>query len=165
MPQETELTPDSPLYYELFPKEKENYIEYTAKEDDTLFGIAIKLDISEKFIREINDISGNLYPGMTVKLPPGTDLSLLEAKEEPEHVARLRISQLLSSEKTNTINHKYTVHYYAGLSGDIKGVLTVNSNYIIFNPLLEEEENLARFTGTHALTEWRNCLSSTCWSR
>lgn len=39
---------------------------------------------------------------------------------------RLRISQLLSSEKTSAINQKYTVYYYVGLSGYIKGALTIN---------------------------------------
>ena len=75
--QEAEITPDHPLYYELFPKKEENFVEYQVKEDDTMFGLAIKLDISEKFLREINGISGNLYPGMTIKLPLGTDLSRL----------------------------------------------------------------------------------------
>ena len=37
---------------------------YEVKENDTIFGLAIKLDVSEKLIREINDLSGNIYPGM-----------------------------------------------------------------------------------------------------
>lgn len=54
---------------------------------------------------------------------------------------------MLGSDKSNaSINYKYTVYYFAGPSGDIKGVLTVNSNYIIFNPLLDDEENQSKFT-------------------
>lgn len=37
---------------------------------------------------------------------------------------------------------KYSVSYYAGLSGYIKGNITVNSSYIIFNPNLEDKGNL-----------------------
>jgi hypothetical protein len=62
--EEEELTPFHPLYYQIFPKEEEKYTEYTTNENDTLFGIAIKLDISEALIRSINNISGSIYPGM-----------------------------------------------------------------------------------------------------
>lgn len=146
VPLETEITPDDPLYYELFPKKQHNYIEYITKEDDTFFGLAIKLDINEKHLREINAISGNLYPGMTIKLPSNTDLLKLEPEKEQLVLSRPRISQLLSSEKSNTVNHKFTVNYFAGKHGNIKGVLTINSNYIIFNPLLEDATNLSTLT-------------------
>ena len=45
------------------------------------------------------------------------------------------------------MNHKFVVYYYVGLSGHIKGTLSINENYVIFNPLLEDEENLSKFTG------------------
>lgn len=41
-------------------------------------GLAIRLDISEKYLREINNISGVLYPGMTLKLPKTVDMAVLE---------------------------------------------------------------------------------------
>jgi hypothetical protein len=34
------------------------------KENDTMFGLAIRLDVSEQFLRNINGLSGSLYPGM-----------------------------------------------------------------------------------------------------
>lgn len=74
-----------------------------------------------------------------IKLPKDTDLSKLEDDQQIENTERLRISQLLNSDKpVNNVNYKYTVYYYAGPSGYIKGLLTVNNNYIIFNPLLED---------------------------
>jgi phage shock protein PspC (stress-responsive transcriptional regulator) len=49
-----------------------------------MFGLAIRLDISEQYLRNINGISGSLYPGMvllfiiqTIKLPKDTDLKKL----------------------------------------------------------------------------------------
>ena len=60
-------------------------------ENDTIFGIAIKLNISEKKIREINGISGNIYPGMKIKLPEGTDITPLQEKQEEIH-KKMRIS-------------------------------------------------------------------------
>jgi hypothetical protein len=52
----------------------------------------------------------------------------------------VRISQLLTTDRpANNINSKYSVYYFAGPSGYIKGTLNVNNNYIIFNPLLEDE--------------------------
>lgn len=75
-----------------------------------------------------------------IKLPKETSLSKLEEEQVTEQPERLRISQLLNSDKpANNINYKYTVFYFAGPSGDIKGILTVNNNYMIFNPLLEDE--------------------------
>ncbi len=63
--QEEELTPSHPLYYELFPRtEKTNYVEYITKPNDTILGISLKLDISERLLRELNGLSGNIYPGM-----------------------------------------------------------------------------------------------------
>lgn len=53
-------------------------VRYTVKENDTIFGLSIRLDISEKYLRELNGISGNLYPGMVIKLPKTVDLSLLD---------------------------------------------------------------------------------------
>lgn len=65
---ETEITPEHPLYYEIFhrkpEKSDEGYVEYLTKENDTMLGIAIRLDISEQYLRNLNGISGSLYPGM-----------------------------------------------------------------------------------------------------
>ena len=62
---EEPLTPSHPLYSTIFPQEEDDkFVEYKTNENDTLFGLAIKLDISEKSIREINSLSGNIYPGM-----------------------------------------------------------------------------------------------------
>lgn len=66
---EVELTPSNPLYYEIFPSQREepkgdDYIDYVVKDNDTLFGLAIRLDINEQFLRNINGLSGSLYPGM-----------------------------------------------------------------------------------------------------
>jgi hypothetical protein len=36
------------------------------------------------------------------------------------------------------INSKYSVFYNAGPTGIIKGTLTINSNYLIFNPTLDD---------------------------
>ena len=38
--------------------------------------------------------------------------------------------------------------YNAGVSGNIKGSLSLNSNYLIFNPSLEDEKNIEKFSGT-----------------
>ena len=40
------------------------------------------------------------------------------------------------------------MYYKAGVSGNIKGSLSLNPNYLIFNPSLEDEENIAKFEGT-----------------
>ena len=79
------MTPDHPLYYTIFPKEEEIYVHYTVGKNDTLFGIALKLKIGESIIKQINNISGNIYPGMVsfyiienIKLPEDTDLTKLE---------------------------------------------------------------------------------------
>lgn len=109
-------------------------------------GISIKLDISEQFLRNINDISDSIYPGMIIKLPKDIDLSKLEEVQKKEPHARKRISLLLNTNKpTNSMNLKYTVYYFAGPSGDIKGTLSINNNFLIFNPFLEDEENLKKF--------------------
>jgi len=62
--EEEELTPSHPQYYDIFPKEEEKFIEYVTNENDTISGLAIKLDISEKNIRSLNSLSGSIYPGM-----------------------------------------------------------------------------------------------------
>jgi hypothetical protein len=36
------------------------------QEGDTISGLAIKLNLSEKFLLNLNGISGNLYPGMVL---------------------------------------------------------------------------------------------------
>jgi hypothetical protein len=91
------------------------------------------------------------YDIQVIKLPKTVDISKLDEEQQTHNTERLRISQLLNSDKLeNNVNYKYTVYYYAGPSGDIKGLLTVNSNYIIFNPLLEDPENLGKFPGTSA---------------
>lgn len=82
-------------------------------------------------------------------MPEGTDLSHLDVSPEPL-VGKLKISQLLnSSEKGHLlINAKFTVYYQAGVSGNIKGNLSLNSNYLIFNPCLDDQENIDKFSGT-----------------
>lgn len=37
-----------------------------------MFGLAIRLDVSEQFLRNINGLSGSLYPGM-VKISLSVD--------------------------------------------------------------------------------------------
>ncbi len=37
---------------------------YTTTENDTLFGLALKLDIREHDIQELNGIGESIYPGM-----------------------------------------------------------------------------------------------------
>lgn len=44
------------------------------KENDTMSSLAIRLDLSEKYLRELNNISGVLYPGMKIKLPKTVDM-------------------------------------------------------------------------------------------
>ena len=41
---------------------------------------------------------------------------------------------------------KYAVSYYAGMSGYIRGSITINASYLIFNPNLEDRDNMERFT-------------------
>jgi hypothetical protein len=37
---------------------------------------------------------------------------------------------------------KFDTEYYAGLAGYIKGTLSINKNYVIFNPNLDDPINL-----------------------
>ncbi len=62
----------------------------------------------------------------------------------------MKISELLGSEigGGHAETDKYEVEYYAGLAGYIKGVLTINNNYIIFNPDLEDKGNLENYSST-----------------
>jgi hypothetical protein len=79
-------------------------------------------------------------PTQKIKLPEGTDLEKLE--EVPsEQLGKMRISELLKppEKPQEYINLKYSVSYYAGLSGYIKGSITINASYLIFNPNLEDK--------------------------
>lgn len=44
------------------------------------------------------------------------------------------------------VSVKYRVSYYAGKVGYIRGTLIINPSYLIFNPDLENEHNLEKFT-------------------
>jgi hypothetical protein len=63
------------------------------------------------------------------------------------------------------INLKYAVSYYAGMSGYIRGSITINSSYLIFNPNLEDKDNMEKFTSKPAPTQSSACSSSTPSSR
>jgi hypothetical protein len=66
---EQELTPNHPLYFEIFKKQekKNNTQEYVTKEDDTLAGIALKLNISEDLLKNLNGFSSDmLFPNMVL---------------------------------------------------------------------------------------------------
>jgi hypothetical protein len=65
----------------------------------------------------------------------------------PSPKPKVRISQIVNEKSPETINAKYTVYYNVGLNGKIKGTLTINSNYLIFNPSLDDPENMEKFTG------------------
>ena len=54
--------------------QKTRYWKYMVKENDTMSSLAIRLDLSEKYLRELNNISGVLYPGMKIKLPKTVDM-------------------------------------------------------------------------------------------
>lgn len=56
----------------------------------------------------------------------------------PSPKAQKKISQIVNEKGPETINAKYTVYYNVGLNGKIKGTLTINSNYLIFNPSLDD---------------------------
>lgn len=60
------LQPTDPLYLQLFPPLHRAYQEYTVGENDTLSGIAIKLEVSENHLRELNGLGANIYPGMVL---------------------------------------------------------------------------------------------------
>jgi hypothetical protein len=99
-----------------------------------------------------------------IRIPEGIDISRLQ--EEPaERAEKVRISQLLKPERGEFVNLKYTVWYYAGLSGYIKGSLTVNANYLIFNPALDDADNISKFTGSSNSTQWKDSSNSTLSSR
>ena len=49
----------------------------------------------------------------------------------------MRISEILTTQNNNKESIKYECYYIAGNSGNVKGTLTINENYIIFNPSLE----------------------------
>ena len=73
----------------------------------------------------------------------------------------MRMEQILGpSEKSHEfINAKFSVYYNVGINGKIKGNLTLNSNYLIFNPSLDNAENIDKFSGagTLFLTKLRDC--------
>ena len=141
--QQEELTPSHPLYSKIFKEEEKpsNHQKYTVKPDDSLIGISLKLNISENSIKDINGFSGDtIFSGMVINLPEGCDLCLLNEVQQKPPSLRPRISQLfeLPDEKRKT--SKYDV-YYCSSNCNIKGVLTLNPNYIMFNPSIEDEEN------------------------
>ena len=69
-------------------------------------------------------------------MPEKTDLAKLDDSPSPKK-DKVKISQIVGSPKSHEIiNAKYTVYYNVGLNGNIKGSLTINSNYLIFNPSL-----------------------------
>lgn len=64
----------------------------------------------------------------------------------------MKISELLGSERgVHVETEKFAVEYYAGLAGYIKGTLSINNNYIIFNPNLEDQVNLENYSSKSAL--------------
>lgn len=80
---------------EVMSPHKTHYWKYISKENDTISGLAIRLDLSEKYLRELNNISGVLYPGMVIKIPKFVDKTLLEEEKLPENVPKVKISELL----------------------------------------------------------------------
>lgn len=62
----------------------------------------------------------------------------------------MKISEFLGSEerKQGLLNVKYPVYYNAGINGNIKGTLSLNANYLIFNPSLDDKENSEKMSGT-----------------
>jgi hypothetical protein len=81
-----------------------------------------------------------------IKLPENTDLNKLNESPSPA-VAKIKISQIVGAKNQELINAKYSVFYNVGLNGNIKGSLTINSNYLIFNPSLEDNSNIEKFAG------------------
>lgn len=155
--EEHEISPNHPLYSEIFQKEvkePEPVQEYVTKEDDTLVGIALKLNISEEIIKNLNGFSGDmLFPKMVsslllqrIKIPANADMNLLETKTNNEPSNRVKISELFLKESDTKPTAKYDLYYCAGAAGNIRGMLNIHPNYIMFNPLLEHEENKANFT-------------------
>jgi len=101
---------------------------YQVKEEDTLVGIALKHNMPLSNFLRINKLTENsfIYPGMTLKVienPPPKPIPSEKPQQEDFCSSKL---------------FKVPVHYCTP-EGDVKGVLTVTDQLVMFDPCILEK--------------------------
>ena len=147
------------------------YEEFIIQNDDTLYGIALKLDVNIESIKNFNFLNedSQLFPGQIILIPTKDKLKSEEidqkenkiksfmlndlkdwliSEENPEEIKEIEnIEHMISKKKSLKISQnceeffKYEV-YYCTSYGDIKGILTINEFSLMFDPLgIEKNKN------------------------
>lgn len=162
------------------------YMQYEIQENDSIYGIALKFNVSPESIKNLNFLSehSHLFPGQIISISKPVSIQeiqlptdfekneeipleslkdwlLVEEKEEEKKeisqdstiedmILRRkssgnigeRLSFNLQRKATGKLEENKYEAYYCTIYGDIKGILTINDYFLMFDPL--QESNLIK---------------------
>ncbi|CAD8164469.1 unnamed protein product [Paramecium pentaurelia] len=148
-----------------FQQEEKNLVDYIVQEDDTLFGLELKFNINQNRILKINDISQECFvPGMKIKIPivqQEQNQGFFQESEtndfqlnQSSFYGRNLMDEIMSRGQTKKFNVYYVTNY-----GCIEGVLTVNSDVILFDPsFVDRNKELVQKCHKQSILNFQACL-------
>ncbi|KAM3141989.1 hypothetical protein pb186bvf_005862 [Paramecium bursaria] len=106
--------------------------------DDSLFGLELKFDISQNQLMHINNISETIYPGQILKIP----ISKLQSKEDtPQRRRSSFIGVNVIDQFVEPFAAKYYNGYYITQIGLVKGLFSIHQDILFFDPDYNDLEN------------------------